>query len=92
MKSEYADNCYRIDAENTSEKMPRLMRWGIFFLGLPHKGAEKMKKQRKLNGGAYIKKDLATLEKARKSKALERHLECSIPSEVYEKIEEIINQ
>ncbi len=47
----------------------------------------------KLNGrGAYIKKDLATLEKARKSKALERHLECSIPNEVYEKIEEIINQ
>lgn len=45
----------------------------------------------KLNGrGAYIKKDLEVLNKAIKSKALERHLECSIKEEVYEEIKKII--
>ena len=47
----------------------------------------------KLNGrGAYIKKDIAILEKAIKSKALERHLECKIEKEVYEEIRNIINK
>ena len=47
----------------------------------------------KKNGrGAYIKKDLDVLEKAKKSKALERHLECEIPEEVYEEIKEIISK
>ena len=45
----------------------------------------------KLNGrGAYIKKDEETLNKAIKSKALERHLEISISNEVYEEIRNII--
>jgi len=45
----------------------------------------------KANGrGAYIKKDLQVLEKAKKSKALDRHLECSIPEEIYEEIKKII--
>ena len=45
----------------------------------------------KLNGrGAYIKKDLEVLTKAIKSKALERHLECSISKDVYEEIKRII--
>lgn len=45
----------------------------------------------KKNGrGAYIKSDLETLEKAIKTKALERHLEVSISSEVYESIKEVI--
>ena len=43
----------------------------------------------KLNGhGAYIKKDLAVLEQAKKTKALSRALECEIPSEVYDYIVE----
>ena len=47
----------------------------------------------KVNGhGAYIKKDLEVLDKAKKSKALNRALECEIPSEVYDKIEEIIKE
>ena len=47
----------------------------------------------KLNGrGAYIKKDLEVLEKAKKGKALERHLEVSIPDNVYENIKEIIEE
>ena len=45
----------------------------------------------KLNGrGAYIKKDIIVLEKAKKSKILERILEAEISEEVYEKIGEII--
>ncbi|MBR4262462.1 MAG: YlxR family protein [Bacilli bacterium] len=47
----------------------------------------------KLNGrGAYIKKDLEVLEKAKKGKALERHLEVNIPDNVYENIKEIIEE
>ncbi len=47
----------------------------------------------KSNGrGAYIKKDLDVLEKAKKTKILEKNLECSIPEEVYEEIKKIIIQ
>ncbi len=46
----------------------------------------------KLNGrGAYIKKNIAVLEKAKKSKALEKKLECSIDDDLYKEIERIIN-
>ena len=45
----------------------------------------------KSNGrGAYIKKDIDVLEKAIKSKALERHLEIEIPNSVYEELRKII--
>ena len=45
----------------------------------------------KLNGhGAYIKKDEETLNKAIKTKALEKHLECSIDNDTYEEIRKII--
>lgn len=47
----------------------------------------------KLNGhGAYIKKDEETLNKAIKTKALARHLECEINDEVYDEIRKIINE
>ncbi len=47
----------------------------------------------KLNGhGAYIKKDLSILEKAKKTKALSRALEIEIPESVYQEIEEIVKQ
>ena len=45
----------------------------------------------KLNGhGAYIKKDVETLEKAIKNKALSRHLDCEITDDVYEEIRKVI--
>ena len=45
----------------------------------------------KLNGhGAYIKKDIEVIEKARKSKALERILEVSISDEVYEEMKRVV--
>lgn len=41
----------------------------------------------KANGrGAYLKKDKSVIEKARDSKALERHLEISIPDSIYEEL------
>lgn len=47
----------------------------------------------KLNGrGAYIKRDMAVLEKAKKSKILERVLETEILPEVYDEISKIINK
>lgn len=46
----------------------------------------------KLNGkGAYIKKDITVLEKAKKTKVLERVFETAIPMEIYDEIEKIIN-
>ncbi len=47
----------------------------------------------KLNGrGAYIKKDLAVLEQARKSKILEKKLECNIEDNIYEELRKIIER
>ncbi len=47
----------------------------------------------KLNGrGAYIKKDISVLEKARKSNILEKRLECTIDDSVYEEIKKIIEK
>ncbi len=47
----------------------------------------------KLNGkGAYIKKDITVLEKAKKSKVLEHALETEISDEIYDEISKIINK
>ena len=41
----------------------------------------------KANGrGAYLKKDKDVIEKARKTKVLERHLEVSISNEIYDEL------
>lgn len=46
----------------------------------------------KSNGrGAYITKSIEVLEKAKKTKTLDKHLEVEIPSSIYQKIENIIN-
>lgn len=45
----------------------------------------------KLNGrGAYIKKDIEVLEKAIKTKILDKKLETTIPDEIYEEIRNIL--
>ena len=47
----------------------------------------------KVNGrGAYIKKDLEVLEKAKKSRILSRQLEVEISEDVYESIKEEKNK
>lgn len=46
----------------------------------------------KINGhGAYIKKDNDALDKAIKSKILDKYLEASIKDEIYNEIKNIIN-
>ena len=46
----------------------------------------------KINGrGAYIKKDISVLDKAIKSKTLDRVLETEIGMDVYDEIRKIIN-
>ena len=45
----------------------------------------------KVNGrGAYLKKDKEVFEKARKTKVLERHLECKIDSSVYDELDKLL--
>ncbi len=45
----------------------------------------------KANGrGAYIKRDIDVLNKAKESKILDRHLETKVPNEIYEELENII--
>ena len=47
----------------------------------------------KMNGrGAYLKKDLDVLDKAIKSKALEKKLEVKINDEIYDEIRKIIER
>ena len=45
----------------------------------------------KANGrGAYLKKDLAVFEKAKKSKVLDKILEIEVKDEIYEKLKETL--
>jgi len=45
----------------------------------------------KANGrGAYLKKELAIIEKAKNSKILSKHLEVEIPDNIYEELQKII--
>lgn len=45
----------------------------------------------KVNGrGAYLKKDIEVINKARKSKVIDKILEIEIPDSVYEKLLEVI--
>ncbi len=45
----------------------------------------------KKNGkGAYLKLSLEVIEKAKKSKALDRALEVNVPDEIYESLKELI--
>ena len=56
-------------------------------------GEVKVDETGKLNGrGAYIKKDVAVLEKAIKSGLLAKRLECNIEENVYEEIRKIIEK
>lgn len=73
----------------TREKLPKQE---LLRIVRTTEGEVKVDLTGKLNGrGAYIKKNLETLEKAKKSKALDRHLECQVSDTVYEEIKEVIN-
>ena len=43
----------------------------------------------KMNGkGAYLKKDISVIEKAKTSKILDKHLEVTVPFNIYEDLKE----
>ena len=45
----------------------------------------------RVNGhGAYLKKDLAVIEKAEKSNVLSRTLEVEVPKELFDKLKELV--
>lgn len=45
----------------------------------------------KANGrGAYLKRDLAVIEKAKSSKILNKHLEIEVPDEIFEELKMLI--
>lgn len=47
----------------------------------------------KSNGrGAYLKKDIEVVKKAKNTKVLERYLEVLIPEVIYEELEKVINR
>jgi hypothetical protein len=47
----------------------------------------------KTNGrGAYIKRSIEVINKAKTSKILDKHLETKVPEEIYEELTNIINQ
>lgn len=72
----------------TREKLPKKE---LLRIVRTPEGEVKIDLTGKINGrGAYIKKDLSVLERARKSKVLERHLEVEIKDEVYEEIKQVI--
>ena len=72
----------------TNERLPKME---LLRIVKTPEGEVKADLTGKLNGrGAYIKKDEATLDKAIKTKALERHLECKIEESVYEEIRNIV--
>lgn len=46
----------------------------------------------KQNGrGAYIKKEITVVQKARKTKQLERHLSIAIPDSIYDELERLVS-
>jgi hypothetical protein len=56
-------------------------------------GEIKVDETGKCNGrGAYIKKDLQVLEQAKKTKALEKKLECTIEDTMYEEIKRLLEK
>lgn len=47
----------------------------------------------KANGrGAYLKKDIETFEKAKKSKVLNKKLEVEVPDSIYEELKSIVGE
>ena len=74
----------------TKEQLPKQE---LLRIDRTPEGEVKADETGKLNGrGAYIKKDITVLEKAKKGKVLEKRLECQIEDSVYEEIRKIIEK
>ena len=47
----------------------------------------------KMNGrGAYVKKDLEVIEKARLSKVLDKHLEVNVTDDIYDEMKRVVGE
>ena len=69
----------------------KLEKQDLFRIVRTKEGNVIVDKTLKANGrGAYLKKDINVIEQAQKSKALERHLEVTIPDEIYEELKNIL--
>lgn len=74
----------------TKEKLPKK---DLLRIVRTPEGEVKIDETGKLNGrGAYIKKDIAVLERIKNSDVLQKKLECNIEESVYEEIEKIIKE
>lgn len=74
----------------TKEKLPKQE---LLRIVRTPEGEIKVDETGKMNGrGAYIKKDIEVLQKAKKSKILDKRLECNIEDKVYEEIIKIIEK
>lgn len=74
----------------TREKLPKQE---LLRIVRTKEGEVKIDDSGKMNGrGAYIKKDLAVLEKAKKTRALAKCLEVEIPESIYQEIEGIVKK
>ncbi len=71
----------------TKEKLPKQ---DLIRVVRTPEGSVIIDEKGKANGrGAYVKKDLAVISKARQSKVLERTLEISISDEIYDLLEKM---
>ncbi len=74
----------------TNEQYPK---WELIrVLRTPENEVKIDDERGKSNGhGAYLKKDIEVIEKARKSKVLEKKLELKVPDRIYDELISIVN-
>ena len=76
----------------TGEKLPK---WELMRVVRTPEGSVILDddKRGKTNGrGVYLKKDLEVIEKASKSKVLDKKLEATVGSEVYEELRKVLRK
>lgn len=72
----------------TKEKLPKQE---LVRIVRTPEGEIKIDETGKLNGrGAYLKKSLEAIEKAKKTKALSHHLEVEIPEQIFEELKKLV--
>ncbi len=72
----------------TKEKLPKQE---LVRIVRTPEGAVVLDTTGKANGrGAYLKKDIDAIEKAKKSKVLNRHLETDVPDTIYEELKSLL--
>ena len=72
----------------TKEKLPKAE---LIRVVRTPEGEVKIDLTGKLNGrGAYLKKDLETFEKAKKSRVLNRHLEIEVSDELFDELNSLV--